>query len=507
MSVHRFVEDPKARRRVDDRIRAKLALAIALLAVFTSTVSANPPAFPGAEGFGAQASGGRGGQVIYVTTLAPSGPGSLQAALDTPGPRYILFRVSGVIPAAAHLTYDDVTIAGQTSPGGIIIRGFHTTEVPYCDQNPSCIGTARTAENWILRHVRLRPGTGPDAFDDGLRLLHTKRAIVDHVSIANATDEAVQISYSSDITIQYSIIAETVGSHAQYGGVLLNYSHPNVGWPLTRISLHHNVWNRIEGRLPEVSCESPEAAGSTIELELSNNLLWDPGYHIDMTNGTFPYEPWNQPVFYRFNWVGNYAQVRSNFPYGLIDFRDPLVAGQTTTYFHDNRLSRYPGWTDYQLNYCCNDYPPNPLPGVPAYAVSARHPFPAITYHPSASLTGLLYARAGARPRDPMDRRLMAPLASGTIDPTPRHLNPYGDAFLLDFPAGSPPAPPQDSDLDGMPDEWELAHGLDPNVQDHNGTELSVPLTGVAGYTNLECYLHQLAARLESDLFRNGFES
>jgi pectate lyase len=91
--------------------------------------SQNPPSFPGAEGFGASASGGRGGQVIYVTNLNPNGPGSLNEALARQGKRYILFKVSGIIDAAAEVIYGDVTIAGQTSPGGIIVRGFIVDEV------------------------------------------------------------------------------------------------------------------------------------------------------------------------------------------------------------------------------------------------------------------------------------------------------------------------------------------------------------------------------------------
>ena len=226
-------------------------------------------AFPGAEGFGAGASGGRGGQVLYVTTLAASGPGSLQWAIDQPGPRTILFRVSGLIDARIHLSHGDVTIAGHTSPGGITVRGFVTDESPFQDQDVRAPG--RFAENWILQHLRIRPGAdGPS--DDGLRLRYTRRAIVDHVSIGNATDEAVEISYSNNITIQNSILAETVGSHAFYGGMLMNYSNPRQGFALDNLSIHHNLFTRIQGRLPEASRESAAAAGSTMNLEITSNL-------------------------------------------------------------------------------------------------------------------------------------------------------------------------------------------------------------------------------------------
>jgi hypothetical protein len=140
-------------------------------------------AFPGAEGFGAQATGGRGGRVLVVTSLDARGPGTLQAALDETGPRTIVFRVSGVIAGSVQLTSGDVTIAGQTSPGGITVRGLHTTEEPYCDQ--ACGPSARGVENFIIRHLRSRPAGGD--FSDGLRLRYARNGIVDHMSIANAS--------------------------------------------------------------------------------------------------------------------------------------------------------------------------------------------------------------------------------------------------------------------------------------------------------------------------------
>ena len=99
---------------------------------------------------------------------------------------------------------------------------------------------------------------------------------MDHVSIGNATDEAIEISYSHDITVQNTLIAETVGGHSFYGGVLMNYSNPAYGFGLDNVSLHHNVFNRIEGRLPEGSRESLAAANSYMNFEMSNNLYWDP---------------------------------------------------------------------------------------------------------------------------------------------------------------------------------------------------------------------------------------
>jgi hypothetical protein len=488
-------------------------------ATVTLSVSGTPQlrAFPGAEGFGALATGGRGGQVVYVTNLDTSGPGSLQAALDVDGPKYILFKVSGVINGHVEMSRGDVTVAGQTSPGGIIVRGWICDPDPYLEDDAA--GLLHHPENFILRHIRSRPdfdnaGVGGDPSDDGLRLHHAVNGIVDHFSVENAADEAIQISWTRDVTVQNTLLAETLGDHAYLGGMLVNYSNPVDGWPLTRLSVHHNCWNRIMGRMPELSRESPNAAGSVMELELSNNLLWDPGIGIQVAAGRGQLD--NAPVYYALNWVGNRAIGRPSFPeptaqapgwtFGMMspDFLQ-LDPNQTTTFFSDNVNAAFPAYPDYQQLYCCNDYdqqvandpgglpfPTNSNPG--AFARTTRHAFPEISYTPGALLGAYMTANVGAFPRDPMDRRLMQAVQDGAVDPARRDVKHLpDDTYSLDFPAGNPPAPPQDSDNDGMPDAWETAHGLNPSLQDHNGTSLSLAETGVEGYTNLEVYLNQLA--------------
>ncbi|MBL0211437.1 MAG: IPT/TIG domain-containing protein [Holophagaceae bacterium] len=462
-------------------------------------------AFPGAEGFGGTATGGRGGRVIYVTTLAhdPHGTteGSLQWACNQAGSRYILFKVSGLIDGDIQLTRGDVTIAGHTSPGGIIVRQFHTTEDPYCDGDPACLANPAThkAENWILRHLRMRPANG--GYDDALRILSTRRGIVDHCSMANAEDECVQVSQCNDITIQDSILAETLGGHANLGGMLLNYSVPSAGLQLDRITIVRNVWNRLLGRMPELSRESPQAGASVLSLELSNNLLWDPGFYVDVNQTTVSGADTGQPIYYALNWIGNYAYARPEFPFGMMSFPVNSPGGATATFFNDNQLNLYPARRDYQLLYCCNDYPatlgnpgqlPYPDPGLPpAFARSVRHAFPAPAYLSSNQVRAHIHQNAGAFPRDRMDRRLMQPVQSGVFDPAPRDQNPYNDALLFDW--AVPPAAPADADGDGMPDAWEQSNGLNPNnPDDGQATTLSLPKLGVAGYPNLEVYLHEL---------------
>jgi hypothetical protein len=461
----------------------------------TAAAAAQIPAFPGAEGFGAGATGGRGGQVVYVTNTNPDGPGSLQWALDQPGPRNVLFKVSGLIDARIHLRRGDVTIAGETSPGGITVRGFVTDETPFQDQ--AVQAPAQFAQNWILRHIRIRPGAdGPS--DDGLRLRYTRNAIVDHVSIGNATDEAVEISYANNISIQNSIIAETVGGHSFYGGMLVNYSNPAHGFGLDRLSIHHNAFIRIEGRLPEVSRESRAAAGSTMDLEISGNLYWDPNFFIALgadtgvvtASGRGPY-----PAYFRLNAVNNMFRTRALFPYGMWDDQillSPLSAAGNSIHAAGNAMSLYPGRRDFALFHCCNDYPsvaPQNSPGLAA-ARETRHLFPGITYASTAALRERTLSQVGAFPRDPMDTRLLAPVAADQILETARNANPANDALLPAY-SGSPPQPPTDTDNDGMPDDWERARELDPSLQDHNRTTLAG-----GGYTNLELYLHERAQSL-----------
>lgn len=499
------------------------------MALMTSANSvAQLPSFPGAEGFGSVATGGRGGRVLYVSTLAadPEGmvgsgsQGSLNWALRQAGARTILFKVSGVIDGPVIVRAGDVTIAGQSSPGGIIVRGLicgvHYGGVP-CD-------------NLIVRHLRSRPAcqlSPPDncpAGDDALRLDGMQRAMIDHVSLANASDEAMQISWASQITLQNSIVAETQGEHATYGGILINYS--NTSYPLDGISLVHNLFYRIKGRLPEITCESssqddtpPRLIGAcqntVLRLEVANNGYFDPGYFID-------YGPWvdanpdNGPFRIQLNLVGNVFHTRATFPYGMAASSLLGVDGvpsNNSLYVANNHLDLYPGMVDYNLFYCCNDFPPTPGgnldPGTAEHRTT-RHAFPPVSYRSSDNLLPALAITSGAQPHDPMDRRISTSTRSGIIPNLPHETPVAGDAFDLDFSAGTPPSAPLDSDGDGLPDAFESAHmalGVTPNTPDNNGTSLSVPLLGVAGYTNLEVYLELLARKISDSVFTHGFDS
>ncbi|MBK9013421.1 MAG: T9SS type A sorting domain-containing protein [Saprospiraceae bacterium] len=469
-----------------------------------SFCAAQIPAFPGAEGFGTTTTtGGRGGTVYYVTNLNCTGPGSLNFGLSQSGAKYILFKVSGIIDCAAEIEWGNCYIAGQTSPGGITVRGILLDDY----YEPSGL-----AQNVIIRHLNSRPNTEDVrpgngwVLDDALRLDGARNIVVDHCSFANAIDECVQLSRSSNITISNCQLAETLGGHYYLGGMLMNYS--TTDHPKDDVSIHHNVWNRIGGRMPEISCEpSAESPGDDdclahpFRFEFSNNLLWDMPIQIY-------YEPLDEFLMEP-NFIGNRTVARPS--YGGAMFHHPMLDHSGNELFaDDNTMNLYPSYADYELFYCCNDfnlYNPNTENGV-ATLRNSRFNYPSISYTPSSNLDAHIFTNAGAfnghssMGRDSMNRRLLKFINSNTIDPNPVDGEDYyHDAFLLDF--SSQPTAPTDTDNDGMPDAWEniyASYGLDPNIQDHNGAQLSVVLTGIAGYTNLECYLNQLAESLVSGI-------
>lgn len=168
------------------------------------------PVIPGAVGFGIETRAGREGQVLRVTNLDDSGPGSLREAIETSGPRVVVFDVAGVIRLDSHIRVHEpyLTVAGQTAPSpGITITGYTLT--------------AR-AHDVLIQHLRFRPGDGPgpDPQDrDGLKLQGGKHAnfnlynvVVDHCSISWAMDEGLSLWYPGihDVTIRNCIIAENL---------------------------------------------------------------------------------------------------------------------------------------------------------------------------------------------------------------------------------------------------------------------------------------------------------
>ena len=158
------------------------------------------PAFPGAWGAGMFATGGRGGKVIAVVNLNDDGPGSLRAAVETAGPRIVVFRVSGTIDLQSDLVirHSNLTLAGQTAPGdGICLKRF-----------PLKIDGANDV---VVRFLRVRPGDESGRRHDGIEVRKAENIIIDHCSVSWTIDEAVNTwHWTKNLTVQWCLIAEAL---------------------------------------------------------------------------------------------------------------------------------------------------------------------------------------------------------------------------------------------------------------------------------------------------------
>src|SRR3954463_505276 len=168
---------------------------VATLAFLATDLLANGalPAFPGAEGFGASATGGRGGEIYHVTNLNDAGPGSFRDGVSK-GPRTVVFDVGGYIPLKSIVSVaSDITIAGQSAPGdGIAIRDY---EVSFSKSH-----------NVIVRYIRFRQGLTPRQEKKyAVGLTEGNTIIFDHVSIQWGRWDCIGLSKSRDVTFQHCI--------------------------------------------------------------------------------------------------------------------------------------------------------------------------------------------------------------------------------------------------------------------------------------------------------------
>jgi pectate lyase len=404
------------------------------------------PAFPGAQGFGTATPGGRGGKVYVVTTLDWDGPGSLSEALQATEPRIVVFRVSGVIDVpgggASMLTEENsyLTVAGQTSPGGITLRGAATTLESY----------QAGFHDAVFRFLRFR---GQSNYDN-VSFNTTHDLVFDHCDFSGGSDEAFDITFSHDFTVQWTTITNS-GPEGQVYGQLLAYP------PTSRISLHHNFSAHHKNRCgPHMHWgEDGAAPAEGAALDYRNNVIYDCAFEkgLDITTPASGY--------LAFNFVGNYAKAGPNTPN---EGNTALLGiGETARlYEHDNSYE----------------------PGLPILTIYSQpeleeSPFdyPEVTTEPAADAFETVLATVGAWPRDPMNERTIAEARDGTGS-----LSNVSDALLE---AG--PEAPADADLDGVSDAWEAAHELDPN----DAADSALDRDG-DGYSNIEEYVNELAAAL-----------
>lgn len=442
-------------------------------------------AFPGAQGFGARATGGRGGAVVKVTNLDESGTGSLNWAVSQAGPRIVVFEVSGVIPGDVTIPHGDITIAGQTAPcAGITLNG--TLYTPYGDDT----------SNIIIRHLRVSPPdpTGSCSQHDAIQMSTANTLILDHVDASHGGDENVDFwGGAHDITVQWSsIVYPIAGGPCDHPKGILNHracidggscsaSDPLGG----RISVHHNLFAHCRNRTPALS---------TGPADVINNVVYNgrEGFVHHNIVGAHSTDP---AAVGDFNIIGNsYIDGPSASLAPL--WMDPENASGPipTRYFvSDNWVedSAFNGRFDNPFTtagfeseygfYCCG-VEASQFDTTQAFDYSGDAAYVPVTVHARDTGYTEVLAKAGAWPRDIITRTAAQDVTTRTGAQT--------NYIPVDFLDGlSPCAPPVDTDGDGMPDAWESANGLDSGIDDHNR---SMP----SGYTAIEEYINELADSL-----------
>ncbi|HMP07840.1 MAG TPA: hypothetical protein PJ982_15935, partial [Lacipirellulaceae bacterium] len=224
-------------------------------------------AFPGAEGYGRFAIGGRGGRVVKVTNLNDSGPGSFRAAVELNEPRTVIFDVGGRIDLKNKLVIRNpyLTIAGQTAPGkGVCISNY----------NLGMLGT----RDVIIRYMRVRPGDTSGETLDGMGMASSDHAIFDHCSISWSHDEAFSSRGARNITLQRCLISEAlnVAGHRKYEPGKQHGYAASISGDIG--SFHHNLLAHCSGRNWSLAGGLDQASRHAGRLDIRNNVVYNWGH-------------------------------------------------------------------------------------------------------------------------------------------------------------------------------------------------------------------------------------
>ncbi len=431
-----------------------------MIALLLAAAVTQPLAFPGAEGAGRTALGGRGGKVMIVTTLADHGPGSLRAAVEAKGPRTVVFAVAGTIPLETPLRIREprITIAGQSAPGGGITLRDHPLEV--------------SADDVVIRYIRSRLGDESKTESDAIWILGGRRIILDHVSASWSVDETLSASanYTKpgegfyDLTVQWSIIANSL-THSLHAKGEHGYGSLIRGGRGSRISFHHNLWANHEARMPRPGNYSgPDVDPEGAWFDFRSNVFYNwgggrSGYNADKAS------------LARYNFVDNsyLAGPQSKKPIAFDESNSLAKA-----YFAGNSMNGTIPADPWSL-----------VTGVQAlgYRLTTPVEMPPVATDSAASSYAKVLAKAGAsRARDSVDAAVVA----GVRDRTGHQIDSQRD--MGGWPVLATGTSLVDTDHDGMPDAWERSHRLNP-ARDDSASDANHD-----GYTALEEYLNDLAS-------------
>jgi hypothetical protein len=412
-------------------LRTLLFLGTLLL---TLTSNAQQLAFPGAEGFGRFASGGRGDSVYRVTNLDDSGKGSFRDAVSKPH-RTIVFDVAGVIKIAGKISVSSaITIAGQTAPGeGITVYGNGIS----------------FKSNTIVRYIRFRGSINMSKGSCTVVADDLKDIIFDHVSIEWGRWDNLHIKKSTNVTLQYCLIGESIDP--QRFGALLEVPE--------YVTIHHSLFAGNQSRNPKAKAK----------IEFINNVVYN----------------WGKSGFVGGHSSANhYQDIVGNY----------FISGPSST---DEFLSMFSA-TDhvYHQGNFADLNKDGKLNGrlitdediIKETATLLKEPTLLSKSNVKVSKADealkVVMAEAGASlKRDPVDSRIIGYLKS---------LGKKGQIFKTEADAGGQPLVKQvlssikDTDEDGIPDSWENKNKLDAkNAADSKKIKED-------GYTNLEKYLNSL---------------
>jgi len=475
----------------------QFAILLCLVGLFAGHAGAQTPAFPGAEGAGMYATGGRGGRVLHVTTLDDTtAPGSFRWACQQKGKRTIVFDLSGTIFLKSPLRLEEgcITIAGQSAPGD----GICIADEPFTIH----------ADNVVLRYLRFRLGNRrvADHEGDGLGSGRANNVIVDHCSVSWSIDECLSIYGGSQLTVQWCIISQSLvnaghhkGAHG-YGAI----------WGGNMASFHHNLVAHHTSRTPRLG---PAPQTQTEEcMDMRNNVVYNwagdgcyggEGMKANIVNNYYKpgpatmqcndvlqrriFKPGVRTTAYTHHdtprpniWDAMWHVWGKYFVEGNVNAQHPEVASDNWT--HGVYRQMDPTKADGTLTPATMDSirMSEPVPYAPVTTTSAEEAYRDV-------LQG-----AGCRlHRDALDSVIIDDVARGRATYTAAGLLP-GFINSQDEAGGWPALRslpcPTDTDGDGMPDEWEDRHGLDKHDPDDGS------IVTADGYTPLEHYLNGLVA-------------
>ncbi len=453
------------------------------------------PAFPGAEGHGKYVTGGRGGQVYYVTHLNDDKTmGSLRKGVEMSGARIIIFKVSGTIQLKSDLKIENnnITIAGQTAPGdGICLRDYPVKV---------------NADNVIIRFMRFRMGDAAQQEDDAIGGRFHKNIIIDHCSMSWSTDECVSFYQNENFTLQWSMISESLrnsvhekGNHG-YGGI----------WGGKHASFHHNLLASHDSRNPRLGEYNGDPFALTDNVDLRNNVIYNWGgnscyggeaMNVNIVNCYYKPGP-NTTKKERIVSI-DYEKESDKATYQI--WGKFYISGNVLT---ESTRATNDNWTYGVYNQFHGSYGTVSEEDKTGMRIDSPHSTGEVTTHTTEMAYEKVMEYVGASlVRDTVDKRIIHDVRTGTatfMDGGNGSTNGIIDTQTAvgGWPELKSTEVPADTDADGMPDEWENSNGL--NSNDPADAQLK---TVDETYPNLEVYLNSLVATIIENQNEGGIST